>query len=313
MKSSLKAFSLAVFLLILSSAFARADADKLSVGPHDAPLGDVHLHYVVAGHGPLVFVTSPGWGVGSLYLQRGLAPLEKQFTMLYIDTRGSGGSTRPADSKQMSSSVMADDIDRLRIYLGLDSIYLMGHSNGGAIALDYGERYPDRVRKLILLDSEVMDDQADNATDAFLKLWYDDPRYKAAIQEVEKNPPTNTDESFGSFLEAILPLCFSDPDRYVPAFLQTFEGTHLSAYAGDAQSAAEKLAPRKQSKDYAKVRAKTLILSGTLDWVCPTEVSQRMHAGIQGSVLSIYANAGHVLWIEQPDRFFSELSHFLAN
>lgn len=313
MKLSLKAFSIAVFVLSLSLVFAYADPGKLAIGPHDAPLGDVHLHYVVSGHGPVVFATSPGWGFTSLYLQRGLVPLEKQFTMIYIDTRGSGGSTRPADSRQMSTAVMADDIDRLRIYLGLDSIDLMGHSNGGAIALDYAERYPDHVRKLILLDSEVLDDRAENVTDAFLKLWHDDPRYKAAIQTIEQNPPTHTDESFTQFLDAILPLYFSDPDRYLPLFEKTAEGTHISAYAGDSQEAADKLFPRKQSADYGKVRAKTLIISGSVDWVCPTEVSERMHAGIRGSVLSIYANAGHLAWIEQPDRFFAEVSHFLAN
>jgi hypothetical protein len=107
------------------SAFGGADDSKLAVGPHDVQLADVRLHYIVAGHGPLLLVTSPGWGIGSLYLQRGLAPLEDQLTLLYLDTRGSGGSTRPEDSEQMSTAAMADDIDRLRSYLGLDAINLL--------------------------------------------------------------------------------------------------------------------------------------------------------------------------------------------
>jgi proline iminopeptidase len=65
-----------------------------------------------------------------------------------LDTRGSGGSTRPEDREQMSTAAMANDIDRLRSYLGLDSINLLGHSNGSAIALDYAERYPQRRRRL---------------------------------------------------------------------------------------------------------------------------------------------------------------------
>jgi pimeloyl-ACP methyl ester carboxylesterase len=159
------------------SAFGGADDSKSAVGSHQAPLADVHLHYVVAGHGPLLLVTSPGWGVGSLYLQRGLAPLEERFTLLYLDTRGSGGSTRPEDSEEMSTAVMADDIDRLRSYLGLDSINVLGHSNGSAIALDYAERYPQRASKVILIAPEVLDDRADDATQRLLTLWHDDPRY----------------------------------------------------------------------------------------------------------------------------------------
>jgi proline iminopeptidase len=106
--------------------------------------------------------------------------------------------------------------------------------------------------------------------------------------------------------------CF-DPDRYLQRFEKTLEGTRLSAYAERALVAADKRYPRKQSQEYTEISAKTLILSGTLDWACPTEVSERMHTGIPGSILSLYANAGHLLWIEQPKRFFAELSHFLGD
>jgi proline iminopeptidase len=268
---------------------------------------------LVVGHGPLVFVTSPGWGSSSLYLQKGLSPLKEQFTLLFLDTRGSGGSSRPADSTKMSTSVMADDVDRVRDYLGIDSIILVGHSNGGAIALDYAERYPTRLRKLVLLDAEVLDDRAEKATGEFLRLWGNDPRYKSAVQTIHDDPRLDTDEDFSKFLNSILPLYLSDPDHYLMDFAKTFEGTHLAVYAAKAQEAADKLFPRKQSKEYDRVRAKTLILSGTVDWVCPTEVSERIHAGIRGSTLSLYANAGHFLWIEQPKRFFAELTSFLAD
>ena len=292
---------------------ASAQDSKMTIGPHDADLTDIRLRYVVAGHGPLVFVTSPGWGPGSLYLQKGLSTLEEQFTLLFLDTRGSGGSSRPTDSTKMSTAVMADDVDRLRNYLGVDSIILIGHSNGGAIALDYAERYPTRLRKLVLLDAEVLDDRAEKATGEFLRLWADDPRYKSAVQAIRDDPRLDTDEDFSKFLNTVLPLYVSDPDRYLMDFAKTFEGTHLTVYAAKAQETADKLSPRDQSKEYDKVRAKTLILSGTADWVCPTEVSERIHAGIRGSTLSLYANAGHFLWIEQPKRFFAELTSFLAN
>lgn len=294
---------------------ASADAidPKVAIGSHQAKLADVSLHYVVAGQGPLVFVTSPGWGIGSLYLQRGLAPLEKTFTVVYLDTRGSGGSSRPADTKQMSMAIMADDIDRFRSYLGLDSINLMGHSNGGAIALDYAERYPLRVKKVVLIDPEVVDDKEPEATQRYLALWHDDPRFKHSVEAAQNDPDEDTDEQFEANLAQILPLYFSDPSRYLPVFEQQYAGTHLSVFAEKAQDAADKLAPRYQSREYDKVQAKTLIISGTLDWVCPVEVSERMQPRIAGSRLSLYANVGHFPYIEEPTRFFSEVSQFLAD
>jgi proline iminopeptidase len=286
---------------------------KLGIGPHQAKLSDVSLHYVVAGHGPLVLVTSPGWGIGSLYLQRGLAPLEKTFTVLYFDTRGSGESSRPVDTKQMSTAVMADDIDHLRSYLGLDAINLVGHSNGGAIALDYAERYPQRVNKLVLIDPEVLDDRDPSATQRFLTLWHDDPRFKLAIKVAQNDPPVDTDEQFEANFQETCPLYFSDPVRYWIVFAQQYVGTHLSVFAEKTQEQADKLAPRYQSRDYDQVRAKTLIINGTVDFVCPVEVSERMHSHIAGSILSLYANVAHFPYIEEPGRFFLEVSQFLAN
>lgn len=298
-----------------SSGSASADTvgPKLAIGSHQAKLADVSLHYVVTGHGPLVFVTSPGWGIGSLYLQRGLAPLETTFTVVYLDTRGSGGSSRPADTKQMSMAVMADDIDRFRSYLGLDSINLMGHSNGGTIALDYAERYPQRVKKVVLIDPEVLDDREPKATQRYLTLWHDDPRFKHAVEVAQNDPTEDTDQQFETNLAQILPLYFSDPARYQPVFEQQYAGSHLSVFAEKAQDAADKLAPRYQSQEYDKVQAKTLIVSGTVDWVCPVEVSERMQTRVAGSRLSLYANVGHFPYIEEPARFFSEVTQFLAD
>lgn len=300
-----------IFCTMRSFASGAPESAKLSPGDHYVQLADVRLHYRVAGNGPLVVVTSPGWGIGSVYLENGIAPLEKRFTLLFLDTRGSGGSSRPADPSRMSTSIMADDIDHLRAYLGLVSMNLIGHSNGGAIALDYAERYPHPADRIVLLDSEVLDDRAESATQHILGLWQGDPRYRAAIAAYRENKPLKTTEDFEQELDGILPLYFSDPVSQVPAFVKTLAGTQLSLYAEQTQDAADDRSARKQSLEYGNVRARVLIMNGTVDWICPVEVAERMHAGIQGSTMSLYANAGHVLWIEQPQRFFAEVTAFL--
>lgn len=135
---------------------AEGTPNALQQGPHDAQLRDVRIHYVVRGRGPLVFMSSVGWGLGSLEYQNAFRPLEKQFTMVYVDERGNGESPLPSDLTQMSTSVMADDLNHLREYLGLSKLRLMGHSSGGAIALEYAERYPESLEKAVLIDPVVL-------------------------------------------------------------------------------------------------------------------------------------------------------------
>ena len=162
---------LGVGCVLAVSLCSAGRSEKLSPGEHDAPIRDVQLHYTVAGKGPLVFACSPGWGAGSLYLQQGLAPLEKNYTLLFIDTRGSGKSSQPQDATRMTALEMAEDIEALRSYLSLDQIILIGHSDSGAIGLFCAERYPGQLAKLVVIDGisyghTAQDQQeAENAAD----------------------------------------------------------------------------------------------------------------------------------------------------
>jgi pimeloyl-ACP methyl ester carboxylesterase len=87
---------------------------------------------------------------------RGFHSLSEHYRLIFVDTRGSGLSGRPADPSKMGSADMADDLEALRIHLGLSEVSILGHSNSGAIALSYAERFPRHVDKLVLIDSQVL-------------------------------------------------------------------------------------------------------------------------------------------------------------
>jgi proline iminopeptidase len=52
---------------------AYAENVRLSAGAHDVVLDRLSFHYVIAGHGPMLVVQAPGWGIGSTYLRNGLS------------------------------------------------------------------------------------------------------------------------------------------------------------------------------------------------------------------------------------------------
>ncbi|MGH9440613.1 MAG: alpha/beta fold hydrolase [Terriglobia bacterium] len=190
-KRFISAIALAAFGALVAAAAPAVHAGRLASGEHYANLPEVRLHYTVAGEGPLLIVCSPGWGISADYLERGLAPLEKHYKLLFIDTRGSGKSSRPADPSKMSDADMATDIEHLRQYLGLQSIWLLGHSGSGSIVIDYAERYPSFVQKLIVVDGIIYGDRQFNRQfeaqreqlrkDRHLSS---DPRYRAAMQHL---------------------------------------------------------------------------------------------------------------------------------
>jgi proline iminopeptidase len=282
----------------------------LENGDHIVRVNGVDLNYSVAGEGPLLFVTSPGWGIGSTYLKRGLAPLMDHFRIIYVTTRGSGQSGRPTDASQMGSAQMADDIEQLRQHLGLRSIDLFGHSNGGAIAISYAERYGPHLRKLILTSSQLLgfDTTADIAT--FLNQAATDPRYREAAPYAGRPFPKN-DPDFVEHFTKMIPLYLYDPKSNAAAFIQDM-GVISPAWAFHAQAAVDCLPSASQVADLAKIQAQTLILVGRHCWICPIIVSERLHEEIKASKLVVLERTGHFPWIEEPERFFREVTQFLA-
>src|SRR5262245_49195829 len=188
-------------------------------GDYSVEVNSVSLSYTVAGEGPLLFVTSPGWGIGSLYLQKGLKPLLQNFKVVFITTRGSGRSGRPADISQMGSTHMADDIDGLRRHLGLATIDLFGHSNGGAIAVAYAQRYGAHLGKLILTSSQLIGLDVSATINSFLDRAASDPRYNEAVPHVRQTAPAD-DEGFRQHFIKRLPLYLHDPKSHVPTFIE---------------------------------------------------------------------------------------------
>jgi pimeloyl-ACP methyl ester carboxylesterase len=292
-------------------------AEERLMEDHTVSLNGVDLHYRTIGDGPALFLVPPGWGVGSGYLQRAFSSLAKHFRLVFIDTRGSGLSGRPADPKHMGSIDMANDLEALRVHLGFSEISILGHSNSGAIALAYAARYPERVSKLVLIDSQVLGLSAAADTQRILQNRSADPRFEEATRVVTgfftgQVNPAASDDSLEAFIAQALPLNLYSPEKSLPLAREQLSGP-ISSYAFASQFAADAAFPTDQTKSLGAIRAKVLIIVGRHDYICPVALSERLHEGIPESLLVIFEESGHVPWLEEPDAFFAELERFLLS
>ena len=288
---------------------------SLRLEDHTVTVNGVDLHYQAIGSGPALFLVPPGWGVGSAYLQRGFNSLSEHFRLIFVDTRGSGLSGRPADPSKMGSVDMADDLEALRIHLGLSEISILGHSNSGAIALSYAERFPDQVDKLVLIDSQVLGLSAAADTQRMQQERATDPRYQAALKAVSaffsgQTNPAQNDESLESFIGQALPLYLYQPEKTLALVKQHISGP-ISSYAFGSQFAADAANRTDLTQCLDRITAKVLITVGRHDYICPLALSEHLHKGIPQSQLAIFEESGHFPWLEEPERFFAILNGFL--
>ena len=115
-----------------------------------ADLGDVLIHYVVAGSGPTL-VLLHGWPQTWWEWRHVIPPLAQNYTVIAPDLRGLGDSSRPVDG--YDKKTVANDIWRLLAeQLGCGSFFLVGHDWGGPTAYALAAAHPEAVRRLVILD-----------------------------------------------------------------------------------------------------------------------------------------------------------------
>ncbi len=68
----------------------------------------------------------------------------------YYDQLGSHYSDRPTDTALWSVERFTDEVEEVRKGLGLDSFYLLGHSWGGMLTMEYAVKYPDHLKGCII-------------------------------------------------------------------------------------------------------------------------------------------------------------------
>lgn len=121
-------------------------------------LPEVKLHYVQIGrdHQPagqnLVMIHGLAANLAFWYLR--IAPaFIADFAVTLFDLRGHGHSGRPPAGYTPAS--MADDLRLMADQLGLERFSILAHSFGGLVALNFIRAFPDRVERLILVDTHL--------------------------------------------------------------------------------------------------------------------------------------------------------------
>jgi pimeloyl-ACP methyl ester carboxylesterase len=117
-----------------------------------ADLGDVRLHYVEAGEGPLVLLLH---GFPQFWYQwRHQIPalVGAGFRVVAPDMRGYNLSDKPLGVRAYRVELLARDVERLIVACGEGTAHMVGHNWGAIVAWIAAMRYPGRVERLAILN-----------------------------------------------------------------------------------------------------------------------------------------------------------------
>ncbi|MFN0059332.1 MAG: alpha/beta fold hydrolase [Planctomycetota bacterium] len=133
--------------------------------------GSHRLHYIDEGNGPPIVMVhgNPTW---SYYYRRLIAALSDRYRVIAIDHMGCGRSDRPDDSEydyRLANRVA--DLTALLDHLGLDrDITMVVHDWGGMIGMGYATQHPERIGRLVILNTAAFHLPADKRFPLSLRL-----------------------------------------------------------------------------------------------------------------------------------------------
>ena len=260
---------------------------------------NVKLHVTDLGEGkPVVLIH--GWPLSdAMYEYQYAALIQKGYRVIGITLRGFGLSDKPAG--QYNYDVFADDIKVVLDQLNIQNATIGGFSMGGATVIHYVAKYnAAHVSKLALFGAAA-------------PIWTkrDDLQYgqwtKEDVDGLIALNNTNRPELFENFGK-IFPANQTSVSPGQASWLGTIQA-QASPYA--MAEAMKTLRDTDLRPDLKKIKIPTLILHGKLDKICSYDLAEQMHQGIAGSKLVPMEKSGHALFIEELEKFNTELIGFI--
>lgn len=271
----------------------------------------VRLYYTSAGTGTPIVLLSGGPGLNVEYVLPVAQFLPSGYRSIAFEQRGTGRSRpHPFDPATLTIRAVVEDLEALRVQLQQDRLLLLGHSWGGMLAMAYAAAHPDRVDRLILVDSggptlEFTQWFGDNIE---ARLRPEDRELRDYWRAAGKDG-VDAGKAAIEALKAIFPGYFFDrkaalafasefrPGQYHPDVNERLFGEMRKHY--DSREGLKNL------------KRPVLIIQGHQDPM-GDKTAEDIRALIAGSTLVYIKRSGHFPWIEQPEAFRKAIADFLS-
>ena len=143
-----------VFFFVLSSllAISTTNADESALGKHGyAQSGDVKIHYVTKGEGPLL-VMIHGFPDYWYTWREQIPALSEHFQVVAMDQRGYNLSGKPEGLAQYQMEELVQDVESVIKHFGKKKAIVVGHDWGGAVAWSFATAKPQMIDHLVILN-----------------------------------------------------------------------------------------------------------------------------------------------------------------
>jgi proline iminopeptidase len=303
--------------------FASSDTSKIKTGgvqmiDINTPKGKFKVWTKRFGNNPTtkVLLLHGGPGGSDEYFESFESFLPQEgIEFIYYDQLGSYRSDKPTDTTLWNVTRFVEELEQVRQALHLDSsnFYVLGHSWGGILAMEYALKYQQHIKGLIIsnmmsscpaydkYNEEVLQKQMDKkVVDSILKFeatnTTTNPRYMALLQK----------NYYDQHVCRIVP----NPEPFARSFSHFNNQIYVQMQGPSEFGIAGNLATWDRTNDLPKIKTPTLVIRGMYDTMDPAFMEMMSKKLPNGSLVTC-TNGSHCSMWDDQENYFKGLIGFL--
>lgn len=227
--------------------------------------------------------------------------LAKHHRVIRFDMQGFGLTGPHPDGKYRIEDY-ADTLIELMDKMEIDNAIVAGNSLGGYVAWSAALLYPERIEKLVLVDSSGLPFQSKSVPIGF--RIYSSPVLKSLFGNILPR----------SLVKSSLENVYGNPDKISEDLVDRY--FELTTREGNREALAKRFVETKAgqlAEQVPELTQATLILWGEKDRLIPISNGKRFHREIPNSQFVSFSDLGHVPHEEDPKGTISVVEQFLHN
>ena len=235
----------------------------------------------------------------------------------YYDQLGSAYSDQPNDAALWDLPRFVEEVEQVRLALGLgpDNFYLLGHSWGGMLAMEYALKYQQNLKGLVI--SNMMSSipaYNEYATKVLMPAM--DQAALAEIRALE----AKQDFQNPRYMELLVPNYYVDhilrmppaqwPDPVNRAFARLNPDVYVPMQGPSEMGAGGRLATWDRTADLPKIAVPTLVIGAQYDTMDPAHMEMIARTVAKGRYLYC-PNGSHMAMYDDQQTYFGGVVAFL--
>jgi len=237
----------------------------------------------------------------------------------YYDQLGSAFSDKPTDPSLWEIPRFVDEVEQVRqaLHLDKDNFFVLGHSWGGVLAIEYALKYPQHLKGVIISNMvDSIPEYNEYATRVLMPAM--DPAKLAEVKKMEAEHKTSDPK----YMELLMPMHYEKHVLRMPAaqwpepversFAHLNEQVYVMMQGPSELGASGKLLHWDRSKDLKNITVPTLVIGAKYDTMDPAYMEAMAKKLPKGRFL-LCPKGSHMAMYDDQATYFTGLIGFLKD